>query len=175
MLVRKQKRVQFLIKLLVLSTAALTTMAHPVEAASPSVQKISIDTVFVDDELSAACGFLVTHEEVRNLKIFTYADGTQKYVLAGVNYDVYSGPGGSLSAPQSGKDVYTVSPDGTILTDVATGNFGMVTVPGAGPVLLGAGKLVTVFDLVTQTVVSRTQHGNFRAPNYVAFCGALAG
>jgi len=175
MIVGKQKRVQFLIKLLVLSTAALTTMAHPVAAAPASVQKISINTTFVDDTLSAFCNFPVTRQEVRNLTIFTYADGTQKFVLAGVNYDVYSGPGGSLSAPQSGKDVYTVSPDGTILTDVATGNFGMVTVPGTGPVLLGAGKLVTVFDLVTQTVVSRTQNGNFRPPNIAAFCSALAG
>ena len=175
MIVRKQKRVRFLMTLLVLSAAALASMAHPVEAAAPSVQKISSDTVFVDDILSAACGFPVSHEEVRNLKIFTYANGTQKYVLAGVNYDVYSGHGGSLSAPQSGRDVYTLSPDGTILTDVATGNFGMVTVPGTGPVLLGAGKLVTVENLVTNTIVSRTFAGNFRTANFAAFCGYLAG
>lgn len=131
--------------------AAVGVLPAKVLAAGPTIQKISfVSQPYPAPYFSAVCGFPVTAQDVVNINILTYPDGTIKVTPAGPNTHTLSTAYGTLTARFSGINVSTPNPDGTI-TFFGTGPGFFITVPGVGPAFGGTGMSLGVFDPNTGT------------------------
>jgi hypothetical protein len=145
------------------SALALLMTLGPVPAvAAPPEEKfnlIEVDETFVDEFLTAQCGFTVTHTVVGTIKESVLVDEAGNFVVTQARFrlkEALIGPtGATLTYPNVGIDKIAYNPDGT-QTVTATGILALrVVVPGEGLVIANVGRVVTTltFDPETGEVV----------------------
>jgi hypothetical protein len=136
----------------VLGLALLGTMlvAGPASAAKPTMERIIVNDVFVDDFLSEACGTEVTVMITGSVIFRNWLDADGNDVRAVNNYaltDTFSSVNGSVRAKDVGADRVTLNEDGSI-TVIIIGNVQSISIPGQGRISqdVGRAKLTITFD-----------------------------
>jgi len=171
-------------RLVILTALALLTLALPGPALAAKPEAIAVDEAFVDEFLTEACGFEVTHTVVGTVRVSESEDGL---FLARISLKhTLIGPGGTLSFPDVGIDkLLTVEEDGVtrVETVMATGVLGFrIVVPGEGVVAANTGREIRVFTFDAETGEFRSfdlavDAGLDLPPDedaLAAVCGALA-
>lgn len=167
-------RLRFIAIPAVLAMVLIILPQRTARADQPSIQRISFDSgQYVAPNLTRACGFTVMREDIVNVTIFTYPDGTEKDVWTGPSYTTWTGPGGSYTADVHGHITITPNPDGTT-TVIEVGDNYLLTLPGDGVVRGSAGRQVDVFDQ-SGNLISATFTGKANYSSFAAQCAYLAG
>jgi hypothetical protein len=108
-------------------TAATTAMAAailggtvPATAAPPTVERIPIDETFPDDELTEACGFVVTTTAHGSVTTRTFdGEGTGPVELTTINVGLTAtADGQTFRFRDVGADLIRVTPDGTAVLQI---------------------------------------------------------
>ena len=165
--------------------------ALPVAAAKPTMTFGTIDESGIDPFASADCGFPVTSTVTGRFieRLWVDANDVQRVIFT-INVHVeYTANGRTLRGVDAGMDTGFIEPDGTAAIAIH-GSVGMVTVPGHGPVLGAAGRLVLLFTPVLDgtgnpvldedgfpvfDVEVISERGVAGSGDIAAFCGYLAG
>jgi hypothetical protein len=142
--------------------ALLLTLGSVPAAAAPPEGKfnlVEVDDEFVDEFLTAQCGFTVTHTVVGTVKESGFVDETGDFVVTQARIrlkEALIGPTGvALTYPNVGIDKIAYNPDDT-QTVTSTGILALrVVVPGEGLVIANVGRVVSTltFDPETGEVV----------------------
>ena len=122
-------------------------LAPSASAAPPTIERIQIDETFLDEELSAECGFDVTIHAQGKLTIRTFSGGrTGPAEFATLNVTVTATTGdNSVTVRDVGGDLTRVEPDGTRVLMI----FGQVPFAFTG---------VLKIDLETGEAILEPQH-----------------
>jgi hypothetical protein len=120
-------------------------------AAKP--ETIQVDDTFVDEFLTQACGFEVTHSVTGTIRVSENAEGL--FLARFSLKHTLTGSGGSLSFPDVGIDkLLTVADDGVthVETVMSTGVLGLrIVVPGEGIVAANTGREIRIFTFDSET------------------------
>ena len=166
-------------------------VAVPTAAAKPSTSVEMIDESGIDVGASADCGFPVAYTLTGHSKTRSWvdADGVERVIFTVSVRVEYSANARTLRGVDAGMDTGVFQPDGTA-TIAIHGSVGLVTVPGSGPVLGSAGRLVLLFTPVldedgnpvldpdgnpTFDVEVLAESGVVGSGDTAAFCEYLAG
>ncbi len=133
--------------LLVASLIAML-VGTPAFAQPPTTETIDVDLTFVNEELSAACGFDIVHHVEGQLKVFEYANAHNRVDLK-IGIHVHgsftnAATGESVPYVHASTDTYTLHADGSE-TYVRAGLSGMLTVQGQGQMTADVGRIVLIF------------------------------
>jgi len=120
----------------------------PVSAGKPESERVAIDEVFVDDELSAACGVTVNAHVVGHItfRLFSDADGNPVRELN--NYATriqWWSVNGEIHAQDVGADRATYLDDGSLVV-IIIGSVQSFSIPGEGRVYSDVGRSMLVID-----------------------------
>src|SRR5688500_1641173 len=128
------------------AVALLLIAALPAAAAKPTIRFDTIDASGNDPFASADCGFPVAFSVIgRSMERLWVDENDVERVVFTINVHVeYTANGRTLRGVDAGMDKGFIEPDGTA-TIAIHGSVGLVTVPGSGPVLGSAGRLVLLF------------------------------
>jgi len=139
---------------------SLGLAAPAAEGAKPVFERVAVEDHFVDDELSAVCGFEVTGDAVGRVTLRTFEGSDRIQSINSINVAVtLSANGNTFRVRDVGADVVTIAPDGT-----AT-----ITITGQVPFAFsGALKI----DLATEEAILEPQHS--LEGDVEAACAALA-
>jgi hypothetical protein len=156
---------------------ALQALISPVAAAKPLI--IDVDVTFVDEVLSAECGFTVTTTNTGMLVVFSKRGpgGTIVEATVGANFRVtFTGSSGTqLIQAVSGLQEFSFSE--TTLFFRFSGRAALIVVPGVGTVVRDVGRfeLSLTLDPTTGEVISEESsfHGNFRGLSLEELCAFL--
>jgi hypothetical protein len=139
-----------LLSSLFLMVALLLAAGLPVSAAAPATEVEQIEASFVLPAISSTCGFTVTMTVEGQVihRSWVAESGDVVREIDSINLSrTVSANGNALSFKDAGADKLTVNPDGSTTIE-SVGNIGLVTVPGSGPVLGGAGRTVVLLTPV---------------------------
>ena len=152
---------------------ATTLVALPARAEAPTTETFPVDDTRPAPFLSGACGFPVIRHSEGSVTVtdFTASDGTFTREITRFRLvDTFSANGHEI-AGRTIQPILTVArPDGS-LTVAFTGTE-MFTLPGAGPVIGSAGRLLLLFSVDGSEVVLQEAGQVFGDPQ--AICSALA-
>jgi hypothetical protein len=142
--------------------AVAVGLASPAHAARPTVDRVQVDEMFVDGELSEACGFTVTAAVQGHLIFRTFEDADQSVVsLLTLNVALtFSADGNEYQARDVGADLVRITPDGTAILMV----IGQLPFDFTG---------VLKVNLDTGDVILEPQHST--ADELAEACAVLAG
>jgi hypothetical protein len=156
-----------------LSAVLLTSL--PAEATSASRQQVPIDQTFPAPVLSRACGFQITGhlEGTMTVTDFTDSDGTfLREVTPFRLTQIFAANNQVITGHTSQHIATAIQRDGTF-TVAFTGNDSLFTLPGSGPVIGSAGRLVMLFSADNELLdISQETGPTFADPT--AVCSALA-
>ena len=137
-----------IVRVIGLGLLGATLVAAPVSAGKPEQVKETIDNVFVDPDLSAACGVEVSGHVTGHVifRVFTDADGNPVRELNNYAFDVtWSSVNGEIHAKDVGADRLTYLDDGGIVL-IIIGSVQSFSVPGRGRVYADVGRVMIEVD-----------------------------
>jgi hypothetical protein len=120
----------------------------PVSAGKPETIREPIDTTFLDDDLTAACGVDVHVHETGHITFRTFTDADGNPVREVNNYAVRVrlwSVNGEIRAQNVGADHATYLDDGSIVVFIA-GNVVSFSIPGEGRFYSDVGRSMLVID-----------------------------
>jgi len=131
------------------AVALILIAALPVAAAKPTTSVETIEESGIDAGASADCGFPVAYTLTgrARTKSWVDADGIERVIFTVSVRAEYTANGRTVRGVDAGMDMGFFQPDGTAKIAIH-GSVGLTTVPGSGPVLGSAGRLVLLFTPV---------------------------
>ena len=134
---------------LVAAVALVFIVVVPVAAAKPTTSVETIDESGIDAGATADCGFPVAYTLTGQSRTRSWvdADGIERVIFTVSVRVEYTANGRTVRGVDAGMDTGFFEPDGTA-TIAIHGSVGLVAVPGSGPVLGSAGRLVLLFTPV---------------------------
>jgi hypothetical protein len=166
--------VRRIVRVIGLGLLGATLLAGPVSAGRPEQVKETVDDVFVDPVLSAACGVDVSAHVTGHavFRLFTDADGNPVRELNNYAIDVvWSSVNGEIHAKDVGADRVTYLDDGGIVL-VIIGNVQSFSAPGQGRVYADVGRVMIEFDAAGNLTVTPLG-GQHDEDQLEAICGIL--
>ena len=131
-----------LIRVLILASLSTLLLAAPAMAARPTMERVAVDDLFVDDFLSEVCGTEVTGHVTGHITFRAFNDASGTTVRELNNYALtaeYRSAQATIRAKDVGVDRVTYQPDGSLI-NVIVGTVQSFQVPGQGRVYADVGQ-----------------------------------
>ena len=131
-----------LIRVVVLATLSTMLLAAPALAAKPTMERVPVDDLFVDEFLSEVCGIEVTGHVTGHITFRSFTDAAGNVVRELNNYALsatFSSSEATVTAHDVGVDRVAYQSDGSII-NVIVGNVQSIQVPGRGRVYSDVGQ-----------------------------------
>jgi hypothetical protein len=131
------------IRVLALATLSTLLLAAPAVAAKPTMERVAVDDLFVDDFLSEVCGTEVRGHVTGHIVFRAFTDAAGATVRELNNYALtaqFISDQATIRAKDVGVDRVTYQPDGSIV-NVIVGNVQSIQLPGLGRVYSDVGQI----------------------------------
>ena len=131
-----------MIRVLILASLSTLLLAAPAMAGKPTMERVAVDDLFVDDFLSEVCGTEVTGHITGHITFRAFDDPSGTTVRELNNYALtaeFISAQATIRAKDVGVDRVSYQPDGSII-NVIVGNVQSFQVPGQGRVYADVGQ-----------------------------------
>ena len=168
------------IRVLALASLATLLLAAPVAAAKPTMERVPVDDVFVDDFLTEVCGTEVNRHVYGHVTFRTFANDDDEVVRELNNYaltSVFMSEHATIRVKDVGVDRVTYQADGSLI-NVIVGNVQSITIPGHGRVYSDVGQTtvhITFDENGGPSVEVLASHGQHDDDQLEVLCEFLAG
>jgi hypothetical protein len=146
----------------------------PVSAGKPESERVPIDEVFVDDELSAACGVTVNAHVLGHITFRLFGDADGDPVREVNNYATriqWWSVNGEIHAQDVGADRVAYLDDDSVVV-IIIGSVQSFSIPGEGRVYSDVGRSMLVIDANADATFTPLG-GQHDADQLAAICGVL--